>query len=107
MSYALIEDVPATWEQYGAVARSVDLAPRGLLLHVAGPTDEGFRIIQVWESEAAWQRFSEALDDALGLVQPGVVLRTVVRDLRAMHVVVGEAWRGRTHDVDQERESES
>ena len=94
MSYALVEDVPASWEQYGAVARSVGQVPPGLLLHVAGPTDEGYRIIEVWESEAAWLRFSADHEAALGSVDPVVAARTVVRDLRAMHVVVGDAWPG-------------
>jgi hypothetical protein len=92
MPYALVEDVPASWEQYGAFARSVRQAPPGLLLHVAGPTDEGFRIIEVWESEADWLRFAADHEAALGLVDPLVTARTVVRDLRAMHVVFGEAW---------------
>jgi hypothetical protein len=89
MSYALIEDVPASWEQYDHMARSVGQVPVGLLLHVAGPTDEGFRIIEVWESEADWLRFSADHDTALGSVDPVVTARTVFRDLRAMHVVIG------------------
>jgi hypothetical protein len=92
MSYALVEDVPASWEHYGAFARSVGQVPPGLLLHVAGPTDEGFRIIEVWESEAAWLRFSAEHAVALASVDPAVSARTVVRDLRAVHVVAGEAW---------------
>lgn len=94
MSYALVEDVPASWEQYGAIARSVGQVPAGLLLHVAGPTDEGFRIIEVWETEADWLRFSMDHETALGSVDPVVTARTVVRDLRAVHLVIGEAWRG-------------
>jgi hypothetical protein len=92
MSYALVEDVPASWEQYGAIARSVGQVPPGLLLHVAGPTDEGFRIIEVWQSEADWLRFSAEHAVALASVDPAVSARTVVRDLRAVHVVAGEAW---------------
>lgn len=92
MSYALVEDVPASWEQYGAIARSVGPVPPGLLLHVAGPTDEGFRIIEVWESEAACLRFSADHEAALASVDPVVTARTAVRVLRVVHVVVGEAW---------------
>jgi hypothetical protein len=89
MSYVLVEDVPASWEQYGVMARSVGRAPAGLLLHVAGPTDEGFRIVEVWEDEAAWLRFSADHDAALNSVDPVVSTRTVVRDLHAIHVVIG------------------
>jgi hypothetical protein len=59
MPYAIVEDVAANWESY--VRFSVDLEQRrshGLLLHAAGRTDEGGRIIEVWESAEAWQRFT-------------------------------------------------
>ena len=93
MSYALVEDIPASWERYQVIARSLGRAPRGLLVHVAGPTDEGFRIIEVWESEADWLAFSSELEAALNSVEVGAT-RTIVRDLRAVHVVVGDAWPG-------------
>jgi len=58
MSYVIVEDVAASWEQYRPFAEALDGAtPDGLLLHAAGPTDEGFRIVGVWESEEAWERF--------------------------------------------------
>jgi hypothetical protein len=94
MSYALVQDVPASWEQYHGIARSLERLPPGLLLHVAGPTDEGFRIIEVWESELAWRQFAPDLASALGSVDADVGPRTVVRDLRAAHLVIGEALRG-------------
>ena len=31
--------------------------PSGLLLHVAGPTDEGYRVIDVWATREDWERF--------------------------------------------------
>ena len=56
--YAFVEDVAASWEQYDRFASALaGVAPPGLIVHAAGPTDEGFRIIAVWESEEAWQRF--------------------------------------------------
>jgi hypothetical protein len=61
MSYAFVQDVAASWEQYGRYAAAVASRPDGLVLHVAGPTDEGFRIIAVWESEADWERFRAEL----------------------------------------------
>ena len=33
----------------------------GLLAHIAGPTDSGFRVIDVWESEEAFASFGEFL----------------------------------------------
>ncbi len=52
MAYAFVQDVASSWDQYERVtAGLVEPAPSGLILHVAGPTDEGFRIIDVCESE--------------------------------------------------------
>ena len=61
MSYAVVEDIAASWESYQDVAADLRVArPEGLILHAAGRTDEGVRIIEVWESEEAWHRFAEA-----------------------------------------------
>jgi len=89
MSYALVEDVPASWEHYREIAESIRRSPVGLLVHVAGPTDEGFRIIEIWESEAAWLRFSGETEPAPALTDPIVRPRIVVRDLLAIDVVLG------------------
>jgi hypothetical protein len=94
VSYVLVEDVAASWERYETVARSVGVRPSGLLLHVAGPTDEGFRIVEIWESEAAWRRFEPDLRAALGSTGAAMSPRTAVRDLRAVHEVVGTGWSG-------------
>ena len=94
MSYVLVEDVAASWDRYEAIARSVERAPRGLLIHVAGPTDEGFRIVEVWESEAAWRRFEPDLRAALGSDGSVTRPRTAVRDLEGIHEVLGKGWSG-------------
>ena len=63
MSYVVVEDVAASWERYRRVADALaGPPPSGLIVHAAGPTDEGFRIVGVWESEQAWRRFTEGLD---------------------------------------------
>ena len=84
MSYVVVEDVAASWEHYqrfaDALAGSV---PAGLVVHAAGPTDEGFRIVGVWESEEAWQRFAERVRSEDGSRAP------VFRALRPEHVVYG------------------
>ena len=88
MPYAFVEDIAASWEHYAAFAAALeDPLPEGLLLHAAGPTDEGFRIIGVWESEEAWDRFrAERLGfeaEAAGEVRP------TFSALRPVHVVRG------------------
>jgi hypothetical protein len=85
--YAFVEDIAASWEHYAAFAAALDgPAPEGLLLHAAGPTDEGFRIIGVWESEAAWDRFRT---DRLGGTEFVGEAPTTIRVLRPAHVVHG------------------
>ena len=37
----------------------------GILSHVAGPTENGWRVIDVWESERAVQRFGEVIGPVL------------------------------------------
>ena len=83
MSYVVVEDVPASWEHYREYAAALSgSTPVGLILHAAGPTDEGFRIIGVWESEAAWHRFAAQLPAE-------AERRQVRRTLQPEHVVYG------------------
>jgi hypothetical protein len=90
VAYAYVQDVASSWEQYQDIAVAlVEPPPDGLIVHVAGPTDEGVRIIDVWESEDAWQRFrSERLDPAIAeLGGPGRPEPTF-RDLHPEHVLL-------------------
>src|SRR5436305_9279345 len=60
MPYALVRNVPASWERYPLLAAAIaDPVPAELMLHLAGPTDEGFRTIEVWETREAWQRWCD------------------------------------------------
>ncbi len=87
MSYAVVQDVPASWERYAAYAAALeDEAPAGLIVHAAGPTDEGFRTIDVWESRAAWRSFHA---DRLERVTRGLPRPLVSRELELAHLVVG------------------
>jgi hypothetical protein len=82
MSYALVEDVAASWESYERFAADIERSnPDGLILHAAGRTDEGFRIIEVWESEEAWRRFAERRD------RPSAP--RFIRELQPTHLVLG------------------
>jgi hypothetical protein len=90
VAYAYVQDVASSWEQYqGAAAALVDPLPDGLILHVAGPTDEGVRIIDVWESEEAWLRFrSERLDPAIAALGGPARPEPTFRDLHPEQVVL-------------------
>jgi hypothetical protein len=87
MAYAFVQDIAASWHDYERVAAAlVEPAPAGLMLYVAGPTDEGFRIIAIWETETAWQRFrAPAIASLGGPARP----EPTFRDLHAAHVVGG------------------
>ena len=71
----MVHDSPGgTQEQYDEVTGrltggkgldSLDDWPPGILLHVAGPTDDGFRVIDVWESEEAFAAFGEVIGPIL------------------------------------------
>src|SRR5215210_3321898 len=96
MSYVVVEDVAASWEHYRPFAEALaGPIPAGLIVHAAGPTDEGFRIVGVWESEEAWRSFlANRLGGAAGV--DGTV-RPVSRPLRPAHVVIGVANARRAH----------
>ena len=52
-----------TQDQYDAVHSELGLGedpPEGLLFHAAGPIDEGWGVIDFWESRAHFDRFQES-----------------------------------------------
>ncbi len=67
-----------TQEQYDAVVEQLNLAenlPEGWIFHAAGPTEDGWRVVEVWESQEAadayFQRLGPALQDVdVSLGQP-------------------------------------
>lgn len=92
MTYVIVHDVPATWEQYEEVLRPlVEPTPEGLILHAAGKTDEGYRTVDVWESKAAWERFRERSTFDLGLA----TVETRARDFNPEHVILAMPTIGR------------
>ena len=58
-----------TQEQYDAAVDQLNLAeslPEGWIFHAAGPTEGGWRVVEVWESqEAADAYFQERLGQVL------------------------------------------
>jgi hypothetical protein len=106
VAYAFVQDVSSSWEQYERVTSAlVDPAPPGLILHVAGPTDEGFRVIDVWETQEAWQRFqSERVAPAIAALGGPARPEPTFRDLHPVHLVAGRIDRLRPADVNQKEE---
>jgi hypothetical protein len=90
MTYAYVQDVAEEWANYERLAAALgDDVPAGLIVHVAGPTDSGFRIIDVWESQEAWERFrNERLRPTARTVAGDASSeRPIFRGLRVAHVV--------------------
>ena len=88
MPYAVVQDVPASWDHYAQLAAVLgNPGPDGLILHVAGPTDEGYRTIEVWETRDAWRRFLAA---RIAFPPPGVVAAAPTsRELDAITSITG------------------
>ncbi len=63
MPVGLLFDAPGmTQAQYEQVRNAVapgNRAPAGVLYHAAGPTENGWRVMEVWESQEVLQRFVE------------------------------------------------
>jgi hypothetical protein len=98
MAYAFVQDIASSWVQYQRVAAGLtDPAPPGLIMHLAGPTDEGFRIIDVWDSEQAFKRFqAEHLQPAVAALGGPSRPETTFRDLHAKHLVIGSLEHSKT-----------
>ena len=61
MPYAFIRDVPASADQYREVRADLgDELPKGLVAHLVVQRPEGgLRYIDVWDTEADWERFRD------------------------------------------------
>jgi hypothetical protein len=60
--YGVLSRVPAPVEMYDAVHEQLhqrwDGKANGLLVHVGRATDEGFEVIEVWESKEHFERYT-------------------------------------------------
>jgi hypothetical protein len=62
MSVVVVADIDGgTQEMYEQVSSQAlaDGLPEGHQIHIAGPTDTGWRVINVWDSEEAFKKFRE------------------------------------------------
>jgi hypothetical protein len=67
MAVAIVQDWPEeetdrSTKNYDAISARImaqEQGPSGLLVHAAGYTGNGFRIFEVWESQADFDRFVE------------------------------------------------
>ena len=91
--YAVVEDVPASWDAYLQRVEAVGGGiPAGLLVHIAGRTDEGFRVIELWESQAAWERAREGQPAGLDRPIRGQHIHTTSRDFTVQRLILGRGF---------------
>jgi hypothetical protein len=76
MPVIMVQDIPGgTQEQYDEVCARLndgkafsalgEWPVEGILAHASGPTDGGWRVVDVWESEEAFARFGEVIGPIL------------------------------------------
>ena len=57
MAWGFISELPVGPEQYDQVNAAIGEDPPGLILHTSSKKDGRMRIIDVWESKEAYERF--------------------------------------------------
>ena len=57
MAWGFIMETPMSAEQYDDINSKVGPNPDGLIVHIAAQGANGMRIIDVWESKEAFERF--------------------------------------------------
>ena len=66
MAVVVIQDFGATADEYDAVNAKLDAKsnpPAGMIIHTGSVTDDGMRVVDVWESE---QHFNDFRDQRVG-----------------------------------------
>ena len=82
MRYGVRMEMPGvTQDQYDAM--HAQLAPlgaeaEGFVAHIAGPTQGGWYVMEVWESKADWERFIQ--NKVVPLMPPGAPTPRVVEE---------------------------
>ena len=63
MSFGVIQRVRAPLEAYHALHKEIGellggTVPEGAIVHIARPTDDGFELIEVWDSKEQYDAFN-------------------------------------------------
>ncbi len=105
MAYAFVQTLTGMedgdYDRIATALRDVcgDTPPTGLLMHVAGPIEGGYRYLDLWETEEAWRRFHDELLhptlERIGILSEGASRITVrqepledVRDVWGLGIAV-------------------
>jgi hypothetical protein len=95
--YAYCQEMPGvTPEMAAKVDAEVGDSPiSGLVAHVSGPSEVGWRIVDVWESEEAYHRFRvERLNPALQIATNGATPPARPFEVHAVDGTQGMVRRG-------------
>jgi hypothetical protein len=60
MAHAILAEIPGlTRDEYERVVRQVNQqgSPAGALFHAGGPVEDGYRVVEVWETPQAAEAF--------------------------------------------------
>ena len=94
-AYALVQEYAASWAEFESLSAALyHPLPQGLVVHLAGPTEEGVRVISVWIDEQSWRRFeSERLEPARAALSAATRRLPTSREVRAGQIVLGAGAR--------------
>ena len=86
MAWGFITEFPFPAEEYDRLDREVGPNPEGLIVHIAAKSGDGMKIIDVWESKEAYDRFEqEMLMPAMGRIGLATPDRPPPRDEFEVH----------------------
>ena len=94
--YGFIQDVPANEEMYAQIKpRLGDRPPKGLVAHVVLTREGGLRYVDVWETQADWERFrDEEVEPAVDAVLSAIGLPHDHSLVHTEEVTIVDAWLG-------------
>jgi hypothetical protein len=98
-AFAVVRDVAASWATYPSwgLGRDGRHVP-GLILHAAGPTDEGVRTVDVWATRQQWRDHQRRCDEVL---PSGLTVPPTTRELVVVHLVTDLTREGVDRATDQ------
>ena len=96
MTYAFIQNVPADETMYAQIkAKLGDEPPKGLIAHVVIKQEAGLRYVDVWETQADWERFrDEEVEPAVDAVLSAIGLPHDHSLVHTEEVTIVDAWLG-------------
>jgi hypothetical protein len=95
VAYAFSQDVPIDADIYRQIKDEIgEVVPAGLIVHVVTRTERGLRYLDVWDSQADWERFREQqVHPALERVLARIDFQRPAGDPPMQELEVVEVWK--------------